>query len=62
MYLLHSQGDFVPSTHSSDLCTALKAKNVSCTLTVVTGSGHASAILKIDGIHTKILNWLQTHD
>jgi acetyl esterase/lipase len=62
MYLLHSQGDFVPSTHSSDLCTALKAKNVSCTLTVVTGSGHASAILKIDGIHTKILNWLQAHD
>ncbi|GLY87483.1 alpha/beta hydrolase [Actinoallomurus iriomotensis] len=62
MYLLHSQGDFVPSTHSSDLCTALKAKSVSCTLTVVTGSGHASAILKVDGIHTKILNWLQAHD
>jgi acetyl esterase/lipase len=62
MYLLHSQGDFVPSTHSADLCTALKAKNVSCTLTVVDGSGHASAILKTSGIHTKILNWLQAHD
>jgi hypothetical protein len=62
MYLLHSQGDFVPSTHSSDLCTALKAKTVSCTLQVVPGSGHASAILKTSGIHTKILTWLQAHD
>jgi acetyl esterase/lipase len=62
MYLFHSKGDFVPSTHSSDLCTALKAKNVSCTLTVVDGSGHASDILKISGIHTKILTWLQAHD
>jgi acetyl esterase/lipase len=62
MYLLHSQGDFVPSAHSADLCTALKAKNVSCTLTVVAGSGHASAILKTSGIHTKILTWLQAHD
>jgi hypothetical protein len=24
--------------------------------------GHASAILRLDGIHTKILNWLQAHD
>ncbi|HZE32463.1 MAG TPA: alpha/beta fold hydrolase [Actinoallomurus sp.] len=62
MYLLHSEGDFVPSTHSADLCTALKAKTVSCTLQVVPGSGHASAILKISGIHTKILTWLQAHD
>jgi acetyl esterase/lipase len=62
MFLLHSQGDFVPSTHSADLCTALKAKSVSCTLTVVDGSGHASAILKTTGIHTKILTWLQAHD
>jgi acetyl esterase/lipase len=62
MYLLHSRGDFVPSAHSSDLCAALKAKDVSCTLTVVPGSGHASAILGVSGIHTKILTWLQAHD
>ncbi|MCW2858688.1 MAG: Esterase/lipase-like protein [Actinoallomurus sp.] len=62
MFLLHSQGDFVPSAHSNDLCTALKAKKVACTLTVVSGSGHASAILKTSGIHTKILTWLQAHD
>ncbi|MCW2860685.1 MAG: Esterase/lipase-like protein, partial [Actinoallomurus sp.] len=62
MYLLHSKGDFVPSAHSADLCTALKAKKISCTLTVVDGSGHASAILKTSGIHTKILTWLQAHD
>jgi acetyl esterase/lipase len=61
MYLLHSKGDFVPSTHSADLCTALKAKKVGCTLTVVRGDGHASAILKTTGIHAKILTWLQAH-
>ncbi len=62
MYLLHTQGDFVPPAHSADLCTALKAQKVSCTLTVVPGSGHASDILKVSGIHTKILQWLQAHD
>jgi acetyl esterase/lipase len=62
MDLFHTQGDFVPSTHSADLCTALKTKEVSCTLTVVPGSGHASDILKTTGIHTKILTWLQAHD
>jgi acetyl esterase/lipase len=62
MLLFHSHGDFVPSAHSSDLCTALKAKKVSCTLTVVSGSGHGGAILNITGIHTKILTWLQAHD
>jgi acetyl esterase/lipase len=62
MFLLHSQGDFVPSAHSADLCTALKAKNVACTLTVVPGSGHGGAILDTSGIHTKILNWLRAHD
>jgi acetyl esterase/lipase len=62
MYLLHSQGDFVPPAQSADLCTALKAKKVGCTLDVVDGDGHAAAILKSAGIHTKILNWLQTHD
>jgi hypothetical protein len=30
-----------------------QAKTVSCTLQVVAGSGHASAILKVSGIHTK---------
>jgi acetyl esterase/lipase len=62
MDLFHTQGDFVPSAHSADLCTALKAKKVSCTLTVVPGSGHAGDILKTSGIHTKILTWLQAHD
>ena len=62
MYLLHSKGDFVPSTHSADLCTALKAKRVGCTLDVVDGDGHASAVLKTVGVQTKILTWLKAHD
>jgi acetyl esterase/lipase len=62
MYLLHSQGDFVPAAHSADLCAALKAKKVGCTLDVVDGDGHAAAILKTVGVHSKILTWLQAHD
>lgn len=62
MYLLHSQGDFVPSAHSSDLCTALKSHSVSCTLTIVSGSEHGGGLLSVSGVHTKILNWLQAHD
>ncbi|WP_141962437.1 alpha/beta hydrolase [Actinoallomurus bryophytorum] len=62
MFLLHSKGDFVPSTHSADLCAALKDKKVGCTLDVVGGDGHAGALLKTAGVHAKILTWLQTHD
>jgi acetyl esterase/lipase len=62
MYLLHSRGDFVPAGHSTGLCTALKAKKVGCTLTVVPGSAHGGAILDADGIRTRILSWLRAHD
>jgi acetyl esterase/lipase len=62
MYLLHSKGDFVPSTHSADLCTARQATKGGCTLDVVDGDGHAGALLRTTGIHTKILTWLQAHD
>jgi hypothetical protein len=39
-----------------------QGQKISCTLTVVGGSGHAGGILKTNGIHTKILTWLQAHD
>jgi acetyl esterase/lipase len=43
MLLIASAGEWVPSTHSSDLCTALKAHGVPCTLKIYSGSGHAMA-------------------
>ena len=62
MYLLHSKGDFVPSTHSADLCAALKAKKVGCTLQVVAGRRTRGSHPQDRGIHSKILTWLQAHD
>jgi acetyl esterase/lipase len=63
MYLVHSQNDFVPPAHSTDLCNKLKAKGVSCTAVTVSGSNkHGTALLSFTTVRTNVLKWLQAHD
>ncbi|HEY7482929.1 MAG TPA: alpha/beta hydrolase fold domain-containing protein, partial [Streptosporangiaceae bacterium] len=61
-YLVHSSGDFVPATHSTELCSKMKAKGLSCTAVTVSGSGHGLALLSVSGVRTNLLKWLQAHD
>jgi dipeptidyl aminopeptidase/acylaminoacyl peptidase len=61
-YLIHSSGDFVPATHSTELCSKMKAKGLSCTTVTVSGSGHGLALLSVSGVRTNLLKWLQAHD
>ncbi|MGH3390267.1 MAG: alpha/beta hydrolase, partial [Actinomadura sp.] len=63
MYLVHSQYDFVPPTHSTELCSKLKAKGVSCTAVTVSGSNkHGTGLLVFNTQRTNLLKWLQAHD
>jgi acetyl esterase/lipase len=63
MYLVHSQYDFVPPTHSTELCGKLKAKAVSCTAVTVGGSNrHGNALLGFATVRNNLLKWLQAHD
>jgi acetyl esterase/lipase len=63
MYLVHSQNDFVPPAHSTELCGKLKAKNVSCTAVTVNGSNrHGTGLLGFTTVRNNLLKWLQAHD
>jgi acetyl esterase/lipase len=61
-YLVHSAGDFVPPAHATELCTKLKAQNVSCTAVTVSGIAHGTALFDASGVRTNVLTWLKAHD
>lgn len=62
MYLIHSQEDFVPATHSTQLCTALTQTHVSCVTETTTGNYHGGSLFKVPGLRDKILAWLKSYD
>ncbi|TDD79060.1 alpha/beta hydrolase [Actinomadura rubrisoli] len=62
MYLIHSQQDFVPATHSTQLCEALTQAHVPCTTETTTGSHHGGALFQVPGLRDKVLTWLKAHD
>jgi acetyl esterase/lipase len=63
MYLVHSQSDFVPPAHATELCGKLKAKSVSCTAVTISGSNrHGTALLGVNSVRTGVLKWLQARD
>jgi acetyl esterase/lipase len=63
MYLVHGQYDFVPPTHSTELCGKLKAYSVGCTAVTVSGSSrHGMSLLAITTVRSNLLKWLQAHD
>ncbi|MBT2209193.1 alpha/beta hydrolase [Actinomadura sp. NEAU-AAG7] len=62
MYLVHSQQDFVPAAHSTQLCSALTQVRVSCTAETTAGSYHGSALFQVPGLRDRVLGWLRAHD
>jgi acetyl esterase/lipase len=61
-YLVHSAGDFVPAAHSTELCSKMKAKGLSCTAVTVSGSAHGIDLLSVSGVRANVLKWLEAHD
>ncbi|MFI6517108.1 alpha/beta hydrolase [Spirillospora sp. NPDC050679] len=59
MLLMHSAGDFVPSTHSTGLASALRAAGVPATVRTVPGALHGSQLLNDESVYPTILNWLK---
>lgn len=67
MYLIHSEGDFIPVQHSLDLEAAEEVRHDmpadGVTVETVAGSSaHGGALLSIDGMPEKILAWIAAHD
>ncbi|NEE38045.1 alpha/beta hydrolase, partial [Streptomyces sp. SID7982] len=65
MLLVHSDGDFVPPAHSTELEAAAKAVGVPASdvaTRIVTGStAHGQAILGTPGMFTTVVSWLKAH-
>lgn len=62
MYLVHSEGDFVPATHSTDLEATAEAKGVPAgdiETRVLTGSAHGAALLSESTVHSDVVAWLK---
>ncbi|MFJ6614347.1 alpha/beta hydrolase [Streptomyces sp. NPDC091289] len=63
MLLLHSDGDFVPPVHSTELETAAKAAGLPAsdvTTRIVTGStAHGQALLSAPGMFDTVVSWLK---
>ncbi|MET9926744.1 MULTISPECIES: alpha/beta hydrolase [unclassified Streptomyces] len=63
MLLLHSDGDFVPPVHSTELEAAAKAAGVPAsdvTTRIVTGStAHGQAVLGTPGMFDTVVSWLK---
>ncbi|MFP8905860.1 alpha/beta hydrolase [Streptomyces atacamensis] len=65
MYLIHSEGDFIPAQHSLDLERAeevdhgMPADGVTVE-TVAGSSAHGGALLDIDGMPEKVLAWIDS--
>ncbi|WP_328506267.1 alpha/beta hydrolase [Streptomyces sp. NBC_00391] len=62
MYLLHSQGDFVPVRHSLDLEAAEETDHNmppnGVTVERVAGSSHGAALLDVPGVADRVLSWI----
>lgn len=59
MFLMHSENEFVPPSHSIKLCTKLTAVAVPCTTRVAAGDAHATSLLN-DAENTDVLfTWLK---
>ncbi|MCM2579120.1 alpha/beta hydrolase [Streptomyces meridianus] len=62
MYLLHSEDDFVPATHSTDLEATAEKNGVPAgdiTTRIVTGSAHGGALLSQGTEFDRIVSWLK---
>ncbi|OUD03256.1 alpha/beta hydrolase family protein [Streptomyces swartbergensis] len=63
MYLIHSEDDFVPPVHSTDLEATAEAKGVPkgrIQTQVVTGSAHGGSLLSEPGVYDRIVAWLKS--
>ncbi|MFE7073155.1 alpha/beta hydrolase [Streptomyces sp. NPDC057620] len=66
MYLIHSEGDFVPVQHSLDLEEAEEIGHdmppAGVTVETVTGSSaHGGGLLDVDGLPDRVLAWIADH-
>ncbi|MCM2579653.1 alpha/beta fold hydrolase [Streptomyces meridianus] len=63
MYLVHSEGDFVPATHSADLEATAESRGVPAgdvTTTIVAGSStHGGGLLSTAGMFDSVVSWLK---
>ncbi|GLY79216.1 alpha/beta hydrolase [Actinoallomurus iriomotensis] len=67
MYLIHSENDFIPAIHSTDLETAEEVNHDMPTggITVQTipgSSAHGGALLDEPGVTDSVLSWMNQHD
>ncbi|OMI39370.1 alpha/beta hydrolase [Streptomyces sparsogenes] len=61
MYLLHSEDDFVPAAHSTDLEAAEEAKGMpdaDVTTEILPGSAHGGGLLDEAGVPAEVLGWI----
>ncbi|MDI3422696.1 alpha/beta fold hydrolase [Streptomyces luteolus] len=66
MYLIHSEGDFIPVQHSLDLERAEETDDDMPTSgvtveTVAGSSAHGGALLDAPGMPDKVLQWIESH-
>ncbi|MFJ7294779.1 alpha/beta hydrolase [Streptomyces collinus] len=63
MYLVHSEDDFVPPVHSTDLKATAEDKGVPSgriQTQVVAGSAHGGSLLSAPGVYDRIVAWLKS--
>ncbi|MFH9588188.1 alpha/beta hydrolase [Streptomyces luteogriseus] len=63
MYLVHSEDDFVPPAHSTDLEATAEAKGVPSgriQTQVVAGAAHGGSLLSAPGVYDRIVAWLKS--
>ncbi|GAA1426078.1 hypothetical protein GCM10009601_34200 [Streptomyces thermospinosisporus] len=63
MYLVHSEDDFVPPSHSTDLEATAEAKGVPdnrIQTRIVPGSAHGGSLLNEPGVYDRIVDWLRS--
>lgn len=62
LLLIHSAGDFVPRTHSSELAGAERDAGLGdITVRTVPGSAHGGPLLRGAGMAQSVLRWLRGH-
>jgi dipeptidyl aminopeptidase/acylaminoacyl peptidase len=60
MLIMHSTSEFVPSTHSTELVSALKSYGVAVTLKERPGTAHGMAILKDPQAWRTVVAWIDS--
>ncbi|GGV38269.1 alpha/beta hydrolase family protein [Streptomyces spectabilis] len=62
LYLVHSEGDFVPPAHSADLAAAQRRAGLrDVTVRTLPGASHGGPLLKERGLAADVLRWLRDH-